>query len=129
MLIANEPHADFTLALGTDTFLDLASGKWRRTNEVFQLVEHRMVVFRRFSENNDNGSEREELIRQCIAKRRLGNDTHPSIRLVTIPSLTDVSSSTVRSTIDETILSTMITEPILNYIKQNKLYAFADAED
>lgn len=129
MLIANEPHADFTLALGTDTFLDLASGKWRRTNEVFQLVEHRMVVFRRFSENNDNGSEREELIRQCIAKWRLGNETHPSIRLVTIPSLKDVSSSTVRSTSDETILSTMITEPILNYIKQNKLYAFADAED
>lgn len=127
MLIHKEPHVDFTLALGADTFIDLASGKWRRTEEVFKLVGHRMVVFRRLSETNLNdGEEKEELIQQGIAKWQLLNETMSSIRLITIPSLTDVSSSVVRGAKDEAVLSNLITEPVLEYIKQKKLYAFAD---
>jgi nicotinic acid mononucleotide adenylyltransferase len=125
MLTDNEPDVDFTLALGADTFIDLANGKWRRTEEVFKLVGHRMIIFRRMSENN-NGPEKEEQIQQGIAKWQLLNETMSSIRLVGIPSLTDASSSTVRSTSDETILSKLVTKPILEYIKQNKLYAFSE---
>lgn len=125
MLMTKEPNVDFTLALGTDTFIDLASGKWRRTEEVFQLVRHRMIVFRRKSEA-DEGREKDELIQQSIAKWQLLNETQSSIQLVTIPSLTGVSSSTVRSTRDDEILSGLVMQPILEYMKQNKLYAFAD---
>lgn len=124
MLTANEPEVDFTLALGADTFIDLANGKWRRTEEVFKLVGHRVIVFRRLSENN-NGPEKEEQIQRGIAKWQLLNETMSSIRLVGISSLTDASSSIARSTIDETILSKLVTKPILEYIKQNKLYAFS----
>jgi nicotinic acid mononucleotide adenylyltransferase len=86
-----------------------------------------MVVFRRLSETNLNdGEEKEELIQQGIAKWQLLNETMSSIRLITIPSLTDVSSSVVRGAKDEAVLSNLITEPVLEYIKQKKLYAFAD---
>ena len=47
MLTKNEPVVDFTIALGADTFIDLASGKWRRTEDVFRMVGYRMVVFSR----------------------------------------------------------------------------------
>ena len=127
MLTTNEPNVDFTLALGTDTFIDLASGKWRRTEEVFKLVGHRMIVFRRISNNdNDDGEGKEEMIQQCIAKWQLLHESKSSIQLVTIPSLSNVSSSAVRSTKDETVLKGLICEPVLEYMKQNKLYAFAD---
>ncbi|KAL3776116.1 hypothetical protein ACHAWO_008717 [Cyclotella atomus] len=126
MLTTNEPNADFTLALGADTFIDLASGKWRRTDEIFQLIGHRIIVFGRKSEE---AKEKEELIRQSIAKRQRWNETKSSIQFVAIPSLTDVSSSTVRSTTDEAILRNLITPPILEYMKQNKLYAFAESVD
>ncbi|KAL7476348.1 hypothetical protein ACHAW6_002218 [Cyclotella cf. meneghiniana] len=124
MLTSNEPEVDFTLALGADTFIDLANGKWRRTEEVFKHVGHRVIVFRRLSENN-NGPEKEEQIQRGIAKWELLNEAVSSIRLVGIPSLTDASSSTARSTTDETILSKLVTKSILEYIKQNKLYAFS----
>ena len=124
MLTANEPNVDFTLALGTDTFVDLASGKWRRTAEVFKLVGHRMIVFRRHSVHD--GAAEEDIIQQHIAKWQIFNGTTPSIRLVEIPSLADVSSSIVRSTNDESILNDMVTPPILEYMKQNKLYTFEE---
>ena len=124
MLTTNEPDVDFTLALGTDTFVDLASGKWRRTAEVFKLVGHRMIVFRRHSVHD--GAAEEDIIQQHIAKWQIFNGTTPSIRLVEIPSLADVSSSIVRSTNDESILNDMVTPPILEYMKQNKLYTFEE---
>ena len=124
MLIEDEPHVDFTLALGVDTSVDLSSGKWRRTEEEFKLVGHRMVVFRRLSDAKDE-IERGEEIQRGIAKWQLLNETKSSIRLVNIPSLTDVSSSTVRSTSDENFLNSLVTKPVLDYIRQNNLYAFS----
>lgn len=128
MLISNEPEVNFTLALGADTFIDLANGKWRRGDEVIQLVGHRMVVFRRQSDTNDR-VEKEDQIQQCIAKWQILNETKSSIQLITVPSLNDTSSSIVRSTMNESVLSKYVTRPILEYIKQNKLYAFADTTD
>lgn len=128
MLISNEPEVDFTLALGADTFIDLANGKWRRGDEVIELVRHRMIVFRRKLDTNDL-IEKENQIRQCIAKWQLLNESKSSIQLVTVPSLNDTSSSIVRSTTNEFVLSNLVTSPILEYIKQNKLYAFADTTE
>lgn len=44
MLTTDEPNVDFAIALGLDTFIDLASVKWKRTEDVFKLVGHRIVV-------------------------------------------------------------------------------------
>ena len=44
MLTTDEPNVDFEIALGSDTFIDLASVKWKRTEDVFKLVGHRIVV-------------------------------------------------------------------------------------
>ena len=128
MLTTNEPDVDFILALGTDTFIDLAGGKWRRTEEVFKLIGHRMIVFRRQTNGNDC-NEKEEIIQQCIAKWQLLHESKSSIQLGSIPSLSDVSSSAVRCTKDEALLGNLVCKPVLEYIKQNKLYAFADDAD
>eukprot|EP00578_Thalassiosira_sp_NH16_P001204 CAMPEP_0181129862 /NCGR_PEP_ID=MMETSP1071-20121207/29552_1 /TAXON_ID=35127 /ORGANISM="Thalassiosira sp., Strain NH16" /LENGTH=176 /DNA_ID=CAMNT_0023215885 /DNA_START=46 /DNA_END=573 /DNA_ORIENTATION=+ len=72
MVTHHEPTVDFTLALGTDTFIDLASGKWRRTEDVFRLVNYRMVVFRRLLENEeeDNGGSDNSMERKSKEKER-----------------------------------------------------------
>ena len=60
MLINDEPDVEFTLALGADTFIDLVNGKWRRSEDVLQLVGYRIVVFRRLSEEGSASSSSEE---------------------------------------------------------------------
>ena len=106
MLTTDAPDVDFTLALGTDTFIDLASGKWRRTEDVFKLVGYRMIVFRRIPEDSNDGkqlTETDHLLQEGIAKWQLINSTQSSIRVIQIPSLSNVSSSAVRKSTNETI--------------------------
>jgi nicotinic acid mononucleotide adenylyltransferase len=38
---------EFTLCLGADTFLDLTSGTWRRTQDILDLLQGRLVVLHR----------------------------------------------------------------------------------
>ena len=130
MLMSNEPDADFTLALGADTFIDLASGKWRRTEDVFKLVGYRMVVFLRLPEENDGQNSddagKDELLQQSVAKWQLINATQSSIRIIQIPALSNVSSSVVRRTTDETVLREMLSSEVLEYVKRNRMYALSD---
>ena len=147
MLTTDEPNLEFTLALGADTFIDLVNGKWRRSEDVFKLVEYRIVVFRRSIEedNNNNASLSEELkqhddeVQECIAKlqQRVKNSTStkttkPGITVTQIPTATisntgvSVSSSTARNTTDETVLREILSADILNYIREGKMYAFSD---
>ena len=44
----------YTVCLGMDTFLDLMSGKWRRTQDILDLVQGRFVVLYRKEEEQDN---------------------------------------------------------------------------
>lgn len=129
MLISNEPDADFTLALGADTFIDLASGKWRRTEDVFKLVGYRMVVFHRLTEENDvqisGDAGKDELLQQSVTKWQLVNATQSSIRIIQIPILSNVSSSVVRRTSDETTLREMLSIEVLEYVKRNQMYALS----
>lgn len=124
MLKKNEPDVDFTLALGTDTFIDLASGKWRRTDEVFELVGQRMVVFHRLLEDGEH-IQKDAMLKESIAKRN--KDGQSTIQLIQIPTLTDASSSSVRQTSDESILRNLLTADVLEYMKQMKMYAFSDS--
>ena len=154
MLTTDEPNLEFTLALGADTFIDLVNGKWRRSEDVFKLVEYRIVVFRRSIEednnnnNNNNASLSEELkqhddeVQECIAKLQQRAKTSPStttttttkpaITVTQIPTATisntgvSVSSSTARNTTDETVLREILSADILNYIREGKMYAFSD---
>lgn len=127
MLIHNEPDVDFTLALGADTFIDLASGKWRRTGDIFNLVGYRMIVFRRLSEESNNtngdGDKKDKLLQESVAKYSAQSST---IRIFEIPSLSNVSSSAVRKTVDETILKEMLSSDVLEYIRQNQMYSFSE---
>jgi len=130
MLTQNEPSIDFTIALGTDTFIDLASGKWRRTEDVFKLVGYRIVVFKRKEEDSISNStvEKNKRLQESIAKWQLINSTQSSIRVIDIPTLTEVSSSAVRRSTDETVLKKMLSSEVLEYIQDKQMYALSDSK-
>ena len=128
MLTQNEPTINFTIALGADTFIDLASGKWRRTEDVFKLVGYRIVVFQRKEDESSNNStvEKNKLLQESIAKWQLINSTQSSIRVINIPTLTEVSSSAVRRSTDKTALKKMLSNEVLEYIQDKQMYALSD---
>lgn len=153
MLTAEEPDVDFTLALGADTFIDLARGKWKRTEDVFKLVGHRMVVFRRrrnrLREDRESAADaatatasasasmmaaeeiehdNEALLQDLIARWQILDPSTKvsSIQVVCIPVLTNVSSSAVRRSTDANVLKEMVTENVLNYILDHNMYAFSE---
>ena len=130
MLTQNEPSIDFTLSLGADTFIDLASGKWRRTKDVFRLVGYRIVVFQRKEDESSNNStvEKNKRLQESIAKWQLINSTQSSIRVIDIPTLTEVSSSAVRRSTDQTVLQKMLSSEVLEYIQDKQMYALSDCK-
>ena len=88
-----------------------------------------MVVFRRLPEENggqigdDEG--KDELLQQSVAKWQLIDATQSSIRIIQIPILSNVSSSVVRRTSDETTLREMLSIEVLEYVKRNQMYALS----
>lgn len=129
MLTDNEPDVDFTLALGADTFIDLASGKWRRTKDVFSSVGHRMVVFRRItddSDSNDADSKTDRLVQESIAKWQSTGSSQSSLRVIQIPTLGKVSSSAVRRSTDATTLKEMLASGVLEYIQRRRMYSLSE---
>lgn len=98
--------------------MDLTAWKWRRSKDVLNLLEGRLVVLHRKGMTNDDLHSRVDQVNKAEGR---GNTV-----LMAVPSLLDVSSSRVRSTTDEEILSTMLSLDVLEYIKRNKLYAFAE---
>ena len=127
MLTNDEPDVDFSLALGADAFIDLASCKWKRTEDVFKLVGYRMVVFRRIS---NAAEEKNQLLQESITKwQQPTNTIQASIRVIQIPTLSNVSSSAVRSATDESILKEMLSRDVFDYIRQNRMYSLAETGD
>lgn len=138
MMTKDEPNVDFTLALGADTFIDLVNGKWRRSEDVLRLVDYRIVVFRRLMKENDEESEQlkqqsDNDVQGCIAKLRQrvqSTTSQLAIRVTQIPDATNlirgvnVSSSAVRCTTDEALLRQILSDDVLNFIKEKRMYAF-----
>lgn len=129
MLAKDAPDVDFTLALGADTFIDLASGKWRRTEDVFALTDYRMVVFPRIREGSEGdginsltGDSVDPVLQESIAKWQPAGD-QPSIRVVRVPVLSSISSSAVRRSMDEKFLSEALSSEVLQYIRRHRMYA------
>jgi nicotinic acid mononucleotide adenylyltransferase len=166
MLIENEPDVDFTWAIGEDAFIDLACGKWKRAEDIFKLLGHRIVVFRRslhdnnnndndnedkakelLTNNNNNNNDNEEMeriLQDCVTKwslhppivntvglnieNGLTSPSSSSIKLVHVPTLSsNVSSSAARATNDETILNTLLSNNVLDYIRHHCMYSFSES--
>eukprot|EP00978_Attheya_sp_CCMP212_P023348 scaffold71399_cov72-Attheya_sp.AAC.1 len=123
MLRNSNPNVDFSLMLGSDTFLDLTSWKWRRSRDVIQLVEGRLLVIQRKGViENTKVDQKLQLVNEMV------QDPNAAQTLL-ISSLSSVSSTLVRSSTDEQLLNDSITPDVLQYMKDNKLYAFSDADD
>jgi nicotinic acid mononucleotide adenylyltransferase len=123
MLMENEPNVDFSFCLGADTFLDLTQWKWRRSRDVFRLTEGRLLVLFRRGVTTQTDDSLEELI------ARINQTESAQVELLDVPTLNEVSSSAVRSCNDEKRLGEMLSEDVLEYVKENRLYAFMDAPE
>ena len=119
MLKQEEPNTDFSFCLGSDTFLDLTSFKWRRSRDVLQLLEGRLIVFARKGTNAD--------LKEYIDK--LKEEESINTMLLEVPTLTEVSSSFVRSSKNEKDLSQCLSSGVLEYMKQNQLYSFSSSDN
>lgn len=135
MLLTNEPNTKFSLALGTDTFLDLTSFKWKRSKDVISLLEGRIVViYRSIGTTIQNCEIQSQTKLFSILDERVqsvnsefSNDVDKEpVKILNIKGLSDVSSTRVRSTKDQGLLSEWINRPVLEYIVSNKLYSFSD---
>lgn len=128
-LTAEEPNVDFTWALGADTFIDLASGKWRRTEDILQMVGYRMIVFRRKADEQEKAtqsSSAEDLIKESVAELQHNHEGESSIQVVNVDALTSTSSSAVRRTSNESDLKVLLTRDVLDYVKLHALYSFGE---
>lgn len=118
MLMKQEPETDFSFCLGSDTFMDLTAWKWRRSKDVLRLIDGRLVVLYR---KGTKGSDLHKRIQTVNEMEGKGN-----IILLEIPSLREVSSTSVRSLADDDKLSDLVSPEVLTYIKEHRLYAFSE---
>lgn len=126
-------NVDYTFALGTDTFMDLTEWKWRRSRDIIEMLQGRLVVFRR-----DTISQKEDIERdiKCISsgnalneriKQILTEFSHLSLKdnlRLTDVELLPISSSAARETADMQVLRGILDEKVLDYIQDGKMYAF-----
>ncbi|MEE2904238.1 MAG: nicotinate-nicotinamide nucleotide adenylyltransferase [Myxococcota bacterium] len=99
MLQADFPHYQFAFVMGGDTYQDFRLGKWKGG---FSLQELLPIV--------------------VCARHGVELDVHPLVERL---NLQDVSSTKVRSSSDLAYLSACLEPPVLEYIREHKLYAFA----
>jgi nicotinic acid mononucleotide adenylyltransferase len=123
MLLKDEPNVDFSFCLGADTFVDLTQWKWRRARDVFRLLEGRLVVLCRQGSTTKTDDSLEQLV------DRINQSESAQVELLNVPTLNEVSSSAVRNSNDEERLGEMLSKDVLDYIKENRLYAFMDATE
>jgi nicotinate (nicotinamide) nucleotide adenylyltransferase len=101
----------FTMLLGGDTFADLLAGKWKRGDELMQLVKL-LVVDRKGVDS----------------PWRAQQNQSDRVKYLRVPELSDVSSTMVRSSADRNELQKHVHPAVLQYMEQHKLYAFASTE-
>jgi nicotinic acid mononucleotide adenylyltransferase len=116
MLREVERDTDFSFALGADTFLDLTNWKWRQSKDVLRLLEGRFVVFARQDTCDKTLQERIDAINR---------DESGNVRFLSVPTLTGVSSTMVRSCANEQELRDMVVPGVLDYIKGHDMYQFS----
>ncbi|ETI45170.1 nicotinate (nicotinamide) nucleotide adenylyltransferase [Phytophthora nicotianae P1569] len=107
-LLNKHEDTNFTMLLGGDTYADLLAGKWKRGDELMQLVKL-LVVDRKGVDS----------------PWRDQQTTEDRVTCINVPELSDVSSTMVRATADRAELARHLSPAVLDYIVQHKLYAFA----
>ncbi|KAG6968219.1 hypothetical protein JG688_00005922 [Phytophthora aleatoria] len=107
-LLDKHKDTSFTMLLGGDTYADLLAGKWKRGDELMQLVKL-LVVDRKGIDSPWRD--------QHAAESR--------VTYINVSELSDVSSTMVRATADRAELARRLDPAVLDYIVQHKLYAFA----
>jgi nicotinic acid mononucleotide adenylyltransferase len=135
MLCREEPDTDFSFCLGADTFLDLMAGKWKRSHDVIRMLQGRLWIIPRPTETQDgNDGEIDESSAQRQLQARIdelnrhGGIANNAARLLTVPHLLPISSTSVRNCIDRTKLETLVVPSVLTYIEENHLYAFRETK-
>lgn len=140
-LVAHEPYTTFYLCLGADTYRDICSGKWRRTQDLVNVLQDRIIVIDRTEQRNEDLATSVEELAQIhrnvyesrVDHRSFANGNNASIAVPAsvfrLPDVfqANVSSSRVRVSTDTTFLSHYLTPSVLKYIQSNKLYAFGDS--
>ena len=133
MLMEQEPLTEFSFALGQDTFMDLTTFKWRRTRDIFSLLNARLIVFHRKQEesDHDDGSHMNMLQQRISHIAKEIKDTCPLLEenlTIVHVKLSSISSTKVRETVDESFLQEALHPNVLQYIKEKQLYAFSQNE-
>merc|ERR1711935_357896 len=95
---------------------------WLRSEDVFKLLNGRIIVFVRKTEDMMISEEKlSERIKEVQHKFSNSSDIDgENIRLAYVPTLTTVSSSEIRKTKDTSDLKPEVAE----YIKEHNLYGF-----
>ena len=142
-----DSRPNFTFCLGSDAFFDLMNGKWKDSQRIIQMLQNRLLVLYRKDNNtnnnnnndptliinndimtdnnqNDNNVDNDKLnrIQNCI------NNQCPGATLLQHNHLDNVSSTSVRQCENIDLLHTMISLPVLQYMKENHLYQFTKYE-
>ena len=118
MLIEQEPETDFFFCLGSDTFIDLTDWKWKRSKDILSLLKGRILVIDR-PDGTAIG------LRERIDE--INNTQTANVRLLRVPTLKAVSSTMIRACRDEEVLQRLLVPAVLEYIKKQKMYSFADS--
>lgn len=118
MLMEQELETDFTFCLGSDTFIDLTDWKWKRSKDILSLLGGRILVIDR-----PDGTAKE--VKERIDE--INKSQEANVRLLRVPTLEAVSSTMIRSCRDEEMLNSLLVPAVLNYIKEQKMYSFADS--
>lgn len=118
MLLEQEPETDFTFCLGSDTFIDLTDWKWKRSRDILSLLQGRIIVIDRPKGSLEGVQDRIDKINESESA---------SVRLLRVPTLDAVSSTMIRSCRDEETLEGLLDPTVLAYMKEQKMYSFADS--
>lgn len=128
---------EFTFSLGSDAFLDLTNWKWRRSKDIFKLINFRILVIQRLSPSSNSSTQDEDLVSESVLKQRIeevysqmadeGIKVERNIFVTRCTSLSAVSSSSVRSSNDDRYLSKVLNSSVFHHIKKNKMYGYASS--
>ena len=124
---------EYTIAMGTDTFMDLTAFKWKKSKEIIKMVGGRFVIKLRGTDDASLVSKSDILERIETTNNTFKNENKDeggvsSVKLdVKFLSdvVTNVSSSKARETCDEDILASCLDPHVIEYIKEKRLYNFS----
>lgn len=141
-----DSRPNFTFCLGSDAFFHLMNGKWKDSQRIIQMLQNRLLVLYRKDNTNNNNINNPIIINNDIETDILHNNQNdnnvdndklhriqnyinnqcPGATLLQHCYLDNVSSTSVRQCQNIDLLHTMISLPVLQYMKENHLYQFTN---